>query len=339
MRVLNLFVTNKKGYLLLLQQYTSLISHFINEFHRLINDNHKKNDKHPIVVSNSEYIFCFITKSNLFLVATLRQKQLSTQINVMMIITFLHTIVNSIKKYFKIEFNENNILLHKLPIIELIHELCDDGIPQSICTKALQLQIPQQISSDKNDLGRIIPCSGPLPPWRNYPVTHVTNEINLQMEETVNFVFDMNKNVIDWSINGFLNCNPILNGIPIVKINFEQNIDPKTKTKLWYNLLCATMNIPFKQLKCHRCVMLHFPRNKKTHDIEFIPPDNMFTILQYEFNGFYKYIKCNKMLFDIDCYTKNNVFYGKQYDVILSANFDEKYVANNVVLTIPVRNN
>ncbi len=118
-------------------------------------------------------------------------------------------------------------------------------------------------------------------PWRRAGVTHKPNEIYLDIVEEIDAVIDTVGNVISFDVQGSIQVQSKLSGIPDLLLTFK---DPSV----------------IDDCSLHPCV--RYTRYESEKILSFVPPDGNFTLMKYRVkpsalhSGFSPPIICNPVL-------------------------------------------
>ncbi|KAK4394782.1 AP-1 complex subunit mu-2 [Sesamum angolense] len=156
---------------------------------------------------------------------------------------------------------------------ELLDEIMDFGYPQYTEAKILSEFI-------KTDAYKMEGAQRPpmavtnAVSWRSEGVVYRTNEVFLDVVESVNILVNSNGQIIRSEVYGALKMRTRLSGMPECKLGLNDRVlleaqDRATKGKA----------IDLDDVKFHQCVRLARFENDRT--ISFIPPDGSFDLMTY----------------------------------------------------------
>lgn len=151
----------------------------------------------------------------------------------------------------------------------------------------------------------------------------------LDVVESLNILQNADGSIIRSEINGKININAFLSGMPILKLGLNDQIKRDAETANGTAKGKRSKYINLQDVKFHQCVELD--EFEKTRTIQFIPPDGKFELMSYRVSDF-----TAKPLFqvssDIDVKSRSRVIIS----VKASSHFKKRSVGNNVEIYIPV---
>lgn len=208
---------------------------------------------------------CFvnIVRSNLLFVGVVPADSDS-----LFVIEYLHRIVDIITNYFG-NCNDNTIKENLVTIYELLDETLDAGFPF-----ATELNVLKEIIKPPNLLRTIansvtgktnVAESAPANqtstvPWRKLGIKYNNNEAYFDVIEELDAILDRNGNVVTAEINGRIDCNVKLSGMPDLNLSF-------VNSRL------------FDDVSFHPCV--RHKRWESERNLSFVPPDGTFRLMTY----------------------------------------------------------
>eukprot|EP01064_Diplonema_japonicum_P039362 TRINITY_DN9844_c4_g2_i1.p1 TRINITY_DN9844_c4_g2~~TRINITY_DN9844_c4_g2_i1.p1 ORF type:complete len:456 (+),score=70.64 TRINITY_DN9844_c4_g2_i1:103-1368(+) len=212
------------------------------------------------VVTSGKHIFVHILHCDLIFLAVLSQEA-----PVMMIIEILQRIVDTLDKYLD-DVTEDSLRDHFVTTYELLEEVLDDGFPMSFELNLLKDLVPPPSLSKLLD--RIRPdTSSPSVnldnspvPWRKYGLKYANNEIFFDIVEELHTVLDNEGKVLSSEVEGKIECNSKLTGMPDVHVQFLNSEI-------------------FDDVYFHPCV--NVTKFESSRCLQFIPPDGGFTLMGY----------------------------------------------------------
>ncbi|KAL0356195.1 UNVERIFIED_CONTAM: AP-1 complex subunit mu-2 [Sesamum radiatum] len=260
--------------------------------------------------------YMFIQHSNVYLMTASRQN-----CNVASLLFFLHRVVDVFKHYFD-ELEEESLRDNFVVVYELLDEIMDFGYPQYTEAKILSEFI-------KTDAYKM---EGPQRPpmavtnavsWRSEGVVYRTNEVFLDVVESVNILVNSNGQIIRSEVYGALKMRTRLSGMPECKLGLNDRVlleaqDRATKGKA----------IDLDDVKFHQCVRLARFENDRT--ISFIPPDGSFDLMTYRLSTQVKPLIWVEAL--VERYSRSRV----EMTVKAKSQFKERSTATNVTIELPV---
>ncbi|KAL0318526.1 UNVERIFIED_CONTAM: AP-1 complex subunit mu-2 [Sesamum angustifolium] len=149
--------------------------------------------------------------------------------------------------------------------------------------------------------------------WRSEGVVYRTNEVFLDVVESVNILVNSNGQIIRSEVYGALKMRTRLSGMPECKLGLNDRVlleaqDRATKGKA----------IDLDDVKFHQCVRLARFENDRT--ISFIPPDGSFDLMTYRLST------------QLRRYSRSRV----EMTVKAKSQFKERSTATNVTIELPV---
>lgn len=268
----------------------------------------------PVVVYN-DVNYCYITHSNLYLVALTKNNS-----NVAQVFLFLHKLVQVLTDYFK-ELEEESIRDNFVVIYELLDEMMDFGTPQITETKMLKEYITQrsyQLEKKMKKAQQLGPPSAitNAVSWRNEGIVYKKNEAFLDVIESVNMLINPQGKVLRSEILGKIQVKSHLSGMPDLRLGLNDKLTNNAK------------GVEMEDVKFHQCVRLSKFESEKI--ITFIPPDGEFELMSYRLST------PLKPLIWVDC--KINRHDNSRIEILckVKAQIKKKSTANNVEILIPI---
>jgi len=128
--------------------------------------------------------------------------------------------------------------------------------PPTIAQKMLQaVSVDSYAVSDKMAQGLLTKI-----PWRRSDVKYVTNEIYLDVVESIDAIFGDNGMMVTSNIYGDVKCNSLLSDMPDLTLSFNK----------------PSM---LDDVSLHRCVRIN--RFQREKIVSFVPPDGKFSLMTY----------------------------------------------------------
>lgn len=171
------------------------------------------------------------------------------------------------------ELNEHAIKDNFVTVYELLDQILDSGFPLTVEPNTLkELIVPPSMINRVFDSfapdtikmsTAVAPTLGPSHiPWRRSGVKYAHNEIFIDVIETLHATFSAARNQLSHLlVSGVVKVNCKLSGTPNVSMH----------------LRC---NAPFDDVAFHQCVRSSTFRDTST--VSYIPPDGLFTLLEYK---------------------------------------------------------
>lgn len=237
----------------------------------------------PPILETPFRCFINIVRSNLLFVAIV-----SSESDSLFVIEFLHRIVDIIINYFG-ECNETLIKDQLVTIYELLDEMLDAGYPFATESNVLKelIKPPNLLRTIANSVTGKTNVSENLPqvqisnvPWRKLEIKYNNNEAYFDVIEELDAILDKNSNVVTANINGYIDCNVKLSGMPDLNLTF-------VNSRL------------FDDVSFHPCV--RHKRWESERNLSFIPPDGNFRLMTY-------YIRTQNLV-TIPLYVKQNILF------------------------------
>lgn len=201
-------------------------------------------------------------------------------------IEFLHRIIDIIQNYFG-DCNENLIKENLVTIYELLDEMIDGGYPFATELNVLKelIKPPNLLRTIANSVTGRTNVSESLPsnqtsnvPWRKLGIKYTNNEAYFDVIEELDAILDKNGTIINAEINGYIDCNVKLSGMPDLNLTF-------VNSRI------------FDDVSFHPCV--RHRRWESERNLSFVPPDGNFKLMTY-------HIKAQNMV-SIPLYVKQHI--------------------------------
>lgn len=244
-----------------------------------------------VLCVNRRHVLVHILRDKMVLLAVVTQEE-----PVLVLFELLGRIYNVLVRYLG-EVNEDTLRQNFSTVYLLLDEMIDSGLPFTTELNSLESIIAQpstmgkvaqvvsgsssQVLSDvapeqakgstPSSLGAITSALGVGTPtqiggasseiwWRRQNVTYASNEVYVDIVESIDCICDGNGNMVSGGINGDILVNSKLSGLPDVLL---------------------TMRNPsiMQNLSFHPCVRLH--RFERDRALSFTPPDGEFTLASY----------------------------------------------------------
>ncbi|RDW91251.1 hypothetical protein BP5796_02416 [Coleophoma crateriformis] len=236
--------------------------------------------------SPSTLLFSLSHANLLYLLTT------SSEVEPLLILEFLHRVIDVLE-----EFIGAPLLAHKIEsnydvAAQLLNEMCDAGAVSTTEPNALRDLVevegwigkllggiaipgkPGYSSAPSNSSMAAISSSGalaantPALPWRRANVRHTSNEIYVDLIETLSVTLAPSGRPLAAFANGTIACTAKISGVPDVLLNLStpsgrQNVE-------------SVMELPV----FHPCVRLARWR-EKPGELSFVPPDGRFVLAGY----------------------------------------------------------
>lgn len=319
-------IINYKGEVLIYRNYKYDVSREETmEFCRKIVATKEANEK-PVIYLNG-VSFIHTREGEVSVVATTKSNS-----NVGMLFNFLYSLIKIFKAYFT-DFSEKKIKDNFVLIYELLDEIMDYGYPQITDINILKKYITQEgyKYQDQEKLKEILTTMTGAVSWRPPNVFHPTNEIYLDVIESVNLLINRTGEIIKAEVNGAVTLKSLLSGDPICKFGMNDKLQisqGKTETK----------GISIEDLRFHQCVRLSDFNKDRT--ITFIPPDGIFDLMTFRVteNVIIPFkIYCN--IIETPSIDNPSVPQNIDLDLNVKALFDKLLFAQDIVIKVQIPKN
>lgn len=320
-----LFIFSQKGDPIISRIYRDDITKAVQDAFR-VNVIHSRTGVRSPVISIDKKSYFHIHRNNLYLVAVTCQNA-----NASMIFEFLRKFLDLCGAYFG-AFTEANVKNNFSLIYELLDEVLDNGYPQSTDPDALKI-ITEEASkkgASLDDMKQIASQVTGQIGWRREGIKYRKHEVYLDVVEKVNCLVSPSGQTLSSFVAGAIQVKCHLSGMPECKFGIndklvvgKENPDAAKKGKKKQ----GKSPIALDDLTFHQCVRLgKFDQNRS---ISFVPPDGEFDLVKYRTTTDVHLPFTVKPLMQE---------YGNVMDltVSLKGEFESKYLATAVVVTIPV---
>lgn len=262
----SLFVMNNLGDVIMEKHWQKIVPKSDLEY--LTNDLQKVGDPSniPPVIKTPYRTIINISREELLLVAILAAE--ADQQTHLLTIEFLHRVIDVIQNYFG-DCNENLIKEQLVTFYELLDEMIDGGYPFATESNVLKelIKPPNLLRTIANSVTGRTNISESLPtnqtsnvPWRKSGTKYTNNEAYFDVVEELDAIVDKNGSVVFAEINGSIECNVKLSGMPDLNLTF-------VNSRI------------FDDVSFHPCV-----RNRRwesERNLSFVPPDGQFRLMTY----------------------------------------------------------
>lgn len=327
----SLVLVNIKGEVLIYRSYKYDVSRQETmEFCRKIIATKESKEKPIIYMNGVSYIHT--TDGEITLLATTKSNA-----NTAMIFNFLYSFIKICKSYFG-EFSEEKVKNNFVLIYELLDEVIDYGYPQVTDPELLKKYITQGgIKGDaieaSTKLQAVLTTLTGTVSWRAENIVHKTNEVYIDIVESVNLLISKTGEIIKSEVMGSVIVKSALSGWPECKFGMNDKLQiSQTKST------STTKGISIEDIRFHQSVRLSDFNKDRT--ITFIPPDGLFELMTYR-------VTENVIIpFKVFCNiieTPNpdlpNVPQAIDLDLNVKALFDRLLFAQDVVIKIQIPKN
>ncbi|WVO13977.1 hypothetical protein L204_101602 [Cryptococcus depauperatus] len=190
------------------------------------------------------------------------------EVNPLLAFSFLDSFLDTLRDYLG-DVTETTIKDNFDIVYMLIEEMLDEGHPMTMEPSMLKEIVlpPTLVRKIFNAAGvsglqstTTSPFTAPIP-WRKPGIRHSSNEIYLDIVESLDAIIDQKGNLLSSHVWGRIDCNARLSGNPDLLLNFG---NPRVMSQ------CAF----------HPCI--RYNRWSKDSTLSFIPPDGKFRLAEYE---------------------------------------------------------
>lgn len=286
----------------------------------------KATGQHPPVVNIEGTTFLYARHTNMYIVAATK-----TNPNVAMIFEYLYQKVRILKSYLGDQFDDETVRGNFTLLYELFDETMDYGTPQNCAVDVLRLYIKQgdvrETEEDKTGTALTSQITGAID-WRRDGLRYRKNEVHIDVNETVSLLTAADGNVLRAEIHGKVMMNTKLTGMPECKFGLNDKlIMEKEGGGAAAAVQQKGMGVEIDDCTFHRCVRLGKFDSERT--ITFIPPDGEFELMRYRITAPSQPFR---IISNITEEGKNKLL----VNIKVSADFEAKYKAENVVIKIPM---
>lgn len=264
-----IYFLNQRSKVLINRHYRSDLSSNL-EIHQFLSILMQKEDElvlTPVFKFKTHY-FCWTKCNDVYLVATTK----SYECNVTLVFCFINKLVDLLNEYFN-QLTEESICDNFVIIYELLDEMMDFGYPQITEHKVLKEYITQK--GIHNTVGQVkIPSAVTnAVSWRPEGIKYRTNEVFLDVIESINLLVSQQGHVLHHEILGSIMLNVFLSGMPELRLGLNDKFLFENQGR------SKAGTVELEDVKFHQCVRLfNFERDRT---ISFIPPDGVFELLSY----------------------------------------------------------
>ena len=320
------FITDLRGKPLIHRNYRGNIPLSItDEFQRILVEQEEA-ELNPIIIDKG-VTFAFVQHNDLYLLSVTKQNA-----NVMLILNFLHKIVNVFTEYFE-ELEQESIRDNFVLIYELLDEMSDFGYPQHTDSKSLKQYIcikEKNLITDANQIEQAIKATGTITgvvSWREPNIKHKKNEVFLDVVEKCNLLCSSNGTVLHSEILGSLKMKSYLSGMPELKLGLNDKLMMEKRRRRRSHRKRTKM-VEMDDIRFHECVRLS--RFESDRTISFIPPDGEFELMSYRLD------QNIRPLIWVECHQDIKSHSRIEYVTKIKSEFKRRSTANNVEILIPV---
>lgn len=268
--------------------------------------------------------FVYIRHKNLFLVGATRSNP-----NIAMMIEYLLQMIRIFKAYLGEDFSDESLQANFTLVYELFDETMDNGSPQNCSVDVLKLYIHEGNVKPSDQTARGTGLTNQITgaiDWRREGIRYRTNEVFIDLQETVSLMLSSTGQVLRSEIQGKVMVKALLSGMPECKFGLNDKLIMEKESPGG-----ATTNaqggVELDDCTFHRCVRLGKFDADRT--ITFIPPDGEFELMRYRVNVPSQPFR---LLPSISEVSKTSL----AVNLKISADFPEDQKALNVIVKIPM---
>lgn len=316
MSISNFFILSLRGDSIIYRDFRKDIKKGINEiFFRKVNIYEEEGSESSTPVFNVEGVNFIYTKKNdlYFCFTTLDNPSPCYFLEVM------DRLLKVIKDHCGV-LSEESIRKNFVLIYEIIDEMIDFGIPQLSSTETIKPFVftePVLLSNQKKliDSNVILPRKVKAPIASSMPIDKLNNELFLDLFEKISCLFNNNGNIINSSIDGYIQLKTSLKNRPELKLVLSEDITlTSSKSYSW--------EIQIDDCNFHHCVNFKDFLSQKTLYIN--PPDGEFVAMNYRITSYFA------APFILHTRTIDNP-YKLELKIRIESSFSEKFTAANVL--------
>jgi AP-2 complex subunit mu-1 len=166
--------------------------------------------------------FAYVRHKNLFLVGATRSNP-----NVVMIFEYLLQMIRIFKAYLGEDFTDESLQANFTLVYELFDETMDNGFPQNCSIDVLKLYIHE---GNVRSSGQVAGGSGLTNQitgaidWRREGIRYRTNDVFIDVQETVSLSLSSTGQVLRSEIQGRVNIKALLSGMPECKLGLNDKL-------------------------------------------------------------------------------------------------------------------
>jgi len=286
----------------------------------------KESNENPIIYLNG-VSYLHTREGEISVLATTKSNS-----NAAMILNFLYALIKIFKSYFD-EFSEKKIKENFVLIYELLDEIMDYGYPQLTDSNLLKKFITQEgyKNKDVKTLQEMLTQVTGAVSWRPPNVFYSTNEIYLDVIESINLLINKTGEIIKAEVNGVVTLKSLLSGDPICKFGMNDKLQISQGDS-------GNKGISIEDIRFHQCVRLSDFNKDRT--ITFIPPDGKFDLMTFRVteNVIIPFkLYCN--IIETPMIDNPQVPQNIDLDLNVKAIFDKILFAQDVVIKIQIPKN
>jgi AP-2 complex subunit mu-1 len=230
-----------------------------------------------VIVENVSFIY--IRHKNLYLVAATPRNP-----NALLLLEYLFQKIKIIKAYIGEKFTDEKIRANFTLIYELMDETMDYGYPQNCTVDVLKLYINQgdvrkNLQALQTGASLTSQITGAID-WRRDGIRYRSNEVYIDVQETVSLLMNVAGAVLRAEINGKVMMKTQLTGMPECKFGLNDKLIMEKEGGAAASAVGELgTGVEIDDCTFHRCVRLGKFDAERT--ITFIPPDGEFELMRY----------------------------------------------------------
>ena len=230
---------------------------------------HRESVKHNLysdVLTTEGKQYCFhITRGEITYIATTE-----SETEPLMVVEFLTQLHVVLKAYFT-DVTEAVLQEHHVTLYQLLDEMLDSGIPVNTHPGGLKVLVPPPNLLNRaqsvvfGHQGVLVSDQDPLKllplPWRSNNIKYASNEIYLDVIESIDATLDSEGRVLNSAVHGVIEVNSRLSGMPDISLSLSNS-----------HLI--------EEYSFHPSVRLS--RFAADRVVSFVPADGVFTLMSYK---------------------------------------------------------
>lgn len=157
----------------------------------------------------------------------------STETSPLLVIEFLSQLYDVLRAYFGDVVNEAVLQEHHVTLYQLLDEMVDSGVPVNVHAGGLKVLVPppnlynRVTSTVMGNQGIIVSDQDPLKllplPWRPNNIKYASNEIYLDLIESIDATLDAEGKVLSSAVYGTIEVNSRLSGMPDISLTLSNS--------------------------------------------------------------------------------------------------------------------